>query len=107
MQMVHQSLVSHGQATSALPGLDLLKNATAARGSQALQTKVQMFVVTGHEGNVAQEPGCPMCHQRNVPLFTAQAPSSLHFTSSSMHAVIAFHVNACRNGAPSTEPKCL
>lgn len=78
MQMVHRSLVSHGQATSAVPGLDFLKNATAARGSQALQARVQMFAVTGPEGGVAQEPGCPVCCCRNVIYSTGSFLSSFH-----------------------------
>lgn len=44
-----------------------------------------MLKVTGFKECVAQ-------NKRNVPLFIAEASSSLDSTSSWMHSVIAFHV---------------
>lgn len=62
--------------------------------------KVKMQMLEGTDLKAAwhkthtelEEPGYTACTRGNVPLFIADASSSLDFISSRMHSVIAFHV---------------
>lgn len=65
---------SPGQTTNALACFDFLKITAAVWGSRTFKVKMQMLKVTGFKDCMAQ-------NTRNVPLFIAEAFSSLDSTS--------------------------